>query len=187
VIRLRRLLGRQDGFGMLEVIMAMGVLNIGIFAVLSAFTSGYVTMNRTKATTSASVLIDQQMERMRALNFNSICISTTSTGTNYVGAAPEGTAVPTCSTSDPALVAVRNPATGPDARAYRLDTYVYWRCTTGTLTTTTPYTTSSPGCLTAGSVVSNPTKLVRVIARSSTTTTLIYARVESSFDQTTGQ
>lgn len=117
--RLGTLVRREDGFGMLEVVIAMLVLNIGIFAVLSGFTSGYSAMKWSKQTTSGAVLVDQQMERMRALNFNSVCISTTSTGTTYTGSAPEGTAVPTCSTSDPAMVAVRNSATGPDGVGYR--------------------------------------------------------------------
>ena len=110
------------------------------------------------------MLVDSQMERFRALNFTSICLSTTSTNSLYTANAPEGTAVPTCSTSDPALVALRDPTTGPDNASYRVDTYIYWRCTTGTLTTTGTYTTSSPGCLTSGTAVSTALKLVRVIA-----------------------
>ena len=84
---------------MLELIIAMIVLNIGIFAVLSAFTSGYTAMKRTKNVTSGSVLSDQQLERLRAVNFNSVCLSSTSTDSVYTANAPEGTAVPTCSTS----------------------------------------------------------------------------------------
>ena len=172
---------------MLELIIAMMVLNIGIFAVLSAFTSGYTAMKRTKSVTSGSVLSDQQLERLRAVNFNSVCLSTTSTDSVYTANAPEGTSVPTCSTSDPAMVAVRNPATGPDGASYRVDTYIVWSCTTGTLSTTSPYSTSAPGCLTAGSAVSYATKLVRVIVRDRTTTSTVYARFESTFDQSTGQ
>jgi len=187
VKRFRALLQGEDGFGMLELVIAMTVLNIGIFAVLSAFTSGYTTMKRTKQVTSGSVLSDQQLERMRALNFNSVCISTTSTESLYAANAPAGTAVPTCSTSDPALVALRPLATGPDGANYRVDTYIVWRCTTGTLTTTTPYSVGSPGCLTGGVVVSYATKLVRVIVRNATATGTVYARFESNFDQSTGQ
>jgi Tfp pilus assembly protein PilV len=187
VSRLRTLARREEGFGMLELIIAMMVLNIGIFAVLSAFTSGYTAMKRTKNVTSGAVLSDQQMERLRALNFNSICLSNTSTDSTYTANAPEGTAVPTCSTSDPAMVAVRSSATGPDGASYRVDTYIVWRCTTGTLSTSSPYSTSSPGCVTSGSVVSYATKLVRVIVRNPTSTGTVYAQIESIYDQSTGQ
>ena len=172
---------------MLELIIAMMVLNIGIFAVLSAFTSGYTAMKRTKQSTSGSVLSDQQLERLRALNFNSVCISTTSTGSVYTANAPEGTAVPTCSTSDPAMVAVRNPATGPDrsqlsrrhvrpvaaARRGRSDDVAVFDRVAGL-----PHRRR---------VVSYATKLVRVIVRDRTTTSTVYARFESTFDQSTGQ
>jgi Tfp pilus assembly protein PilV len=66
VSRLRRLVRREDGMGMIELLTAMTVLNVGIFAVLSAFTSGYTAMSRTKAVTSGSVLMDQQRRSPRA-------------------------------------------------------------------------------------------------------------------------
>ena len=81
---------------------------------------------------------------------------------------------------------VQDPVTGPDHYQYRLDTYVYWSCPVGTLTTTSPYTTSAPGCLTGGAVVSSPVKLVRVVARDHTTTSKAYATEDSTFDQRTG-
>jgi Tfp pilus assembly protein PilV len=177
----------ESGFGLVELIVAITVLNVGIFAALSAFSSGYVAINRTKAIASGSALLDTQMERFRALTFASICLSTTSSNTAYTGNAPTGTAVPTCSTTDPALVPLRDPVTGPDGRSYRVDTYVYWQCVNGTLSTTSPNSTASPACsVAAGSPGSAPTKLVRITVRDHTSTGKVYAQAESTFDQSTG-
>lgn len=187
---LDRILARarsEGGFGMIEMVLALAILNVGIFAVLGAFSSSYAALNRTRTISSASVLVDQQMERFRALSYQSICLSTIATGSSYTVNTPEGTAVPTCSTSDPALVAVRLSVTGPDNKLYRVDTYVVWRCTSGTLSTTTPYSTANPGCIASeGGYASLPTKLVRIIVRDTTATTTIYAQAESTFDRSTG-
>jgi type II secretory pathway pseudopilin PulG len=177
----------ESGFGMIEMVLALAILNVGIFAVMSAFSSSYVTLKRTKTISSASVIVDQQLERFRALSYQSVCISSVATGSSYTINAPTGTKVPTCVTGDPALVPVRDPVIGPDNRLYRTDTYVVWRCIVGTLSTESPYSTATPGCL-AGQegFASQPTKLVRVIVRDRVTTTKIYARAESTFDQSTG-
>lgn len=187
IARLRARLRDEGGFGLMELLIAITVLNVGIFAALSAFSSAYVSLNTTKKTSSASVLVDSQLERFRALAFSSICLSTTYSGDQYTSNAPSGTAVPTCATSDPALVAMRDPVTGPDGHSYRVDTYVYWTCVNGTLSTSSPNSTSSPGCSVAtGNPGSAPTKFVRVIVRDHTTTSRIYAQAESTFDQSSG-
>ena len=187
--RLRRLVHRirtEHGMGLIELLIAMTVLNIGVFATLGAFSSGYVALRKTKAVSSASVIQDAQMERFRAFKYTSVCLSTTSTDSAYVTANPEGTAVPTCVTSDPAMVAVRVAVTGPDSRSYRVDTYIVWRCITGTMSTASPYSTAAPGCTTASVAVANPTKLVRIVVRDNATPATVLARAESIFDQSTG-
>jgi prepilin-type N-terminal cleavage/methylation domain-containing protein len=177
-------LRRQEGFGLVELLIAMTVLSVAILAVVAGFSSGYVALNRATRVSSSSLLADAQMERFRALTYPRICLSATSSDSDYTGAAPGGTAVPTCSSSDPTLVPIQSSKTGPDNRTYRIDTYVVWNCPVGTLTTSpAPYTTSAPGCLTAGSSVSSPVKLVRVVVRDSTTVSKVYTREESTFDQ----
>jgi prepilin-type N-terminal cleavage/methylation domain-containing protein len=183
---LRARLREEHGFGLVELMIATTVLSIGIFSVLGSLTSGYLALNRARAASTGSVIADAQTERFRALSFGAICLSNTSTDSTYTAGAPEGTSVPTCSSSDPALVAVRDPVTGPDGRSYRTDTYVFWNCAKGTISVSTPYSTSSPGCLTSGTVVSRPVKLVRVVIRDHTTTATTYASQETTFDQGTG-
>lgn len=181
--RIRTRLAAEDGFGLMEVMIAITVLNVGIFAVMGAFSSSYVAINRSKRISSASVLVDQQMERFRALSFQSVCLATVDTGATYTESAPTGTPVPTCSTSDPALVAKRTPVTGPDNRTYRIDTYAVWRCVNGTLSTSPPNSASTPACTpTGGGYSANPTKLVRIVVRNAATTNVVYAQEESTFD-----
>ena len=79
LVRARRRLRHEGGFGLVELVIAMTILNIGIFAALGAFSNGYVSLKRTKLITGAAVLQDAQLERFRALSFNSICLSDTST------------------------------------------------------------------------------------------------------------
>lgn len=179
-------LRRQEGFGLVELLIAMTVLSVGILAVVAGFGSGYVALNRATRISSGAVLADAQMERFRALTYPSICLSSTSTESTHASFAPSNP-VPPCSSSDPTLVPIQDPKTGPDNHEYRIDTYVVWNCPIGTLDlTTSPYTTSAPGCLTSGTVVSSPVKLVRIVVLDHATTGKVYAKEESTFDQRSG-
>jgi Tfp pilus assembly protein PilV len=184
--RVRRRLRQEGGFGLVELVIAMTILNIGIFAALGAFSNGYVSLKRTKLITGAAVLQDAQLERFRALRFSSLCLSNTSTNTTYTANAPAGTVVATCTTTDPALVAVRTSVAGPNGYLFRVDTYVVWGCVVGTFTTASPFTATTPGCVTSGVQVSAAQKNVRVVIRDDATPSRIYARAESSFDESTG-
>jgi len=70
----------------------------------------------------------------------------------------------TCTTADP----VRT-VTGADNRSYRVDTYVSWQLITN-----------------SNGVAGRNVKLVTIVVRSSTSPTTVYARVSSSFDESTG-
>lgn len=61
---------RSDaGFGMIELLCAMGVMSIGILAVFALFQSGMVQIRRASTVTTAAALADSEMERFRALKF----------------------------------------------------------------------------------------------------------------------
>ena len=177
----------EGGFGLVELLIAMTVLNVGILTVFAGFSSGYTALRHSNSIANASALADAQMERFRAVKFAGICLSTTSTNTAYVAGNPGGTAVPTCATTDPALVALRDPVTGPDSTAYRIDTYLVWRCYRGTLSTSTPYSTAAPGCVTSGVSMASAVKLVRITVREHSTPATVYISQESTFDASTGR
>ena len=176
----------EGGFGLIELMIAMVVLNIGILTVFAGFSSGYTTLRRSNSIANAAALADAQMERFRGVKFAGICLSTTSTNALYVAGQPEGTAVPTCVTTDPALVALRAPVTGPDSTSYRIDTYLVWRCYRGTLSTSNPYSVSAPGCVTSGVAMASAVKLVRITVREHSAPAIVYVTQESTFDASTG-
>ena len=104
------------------------------------------------------------MERFRALSYTNIWLNTTC-GTNctedstYKGDSvySSAAAVTGCTTTDSSCLPTQT-KTGPDNRAYRLDTYVEYSCLSGTLST-------SP-TLTCGTTAPAPVKLVTVVVRS---------------------
>lgn len=67
VKRLLLRLRGEDGFGLIELSMAMVMLNVGILAVVSAFQSGAVALRRASLVANASVVADQQMEAFRRM------------------------------------------------------------------------------------------------------------------------
>jgi len=118
----------QQGFALIEMLVAIVVINVGLLAILLALNSGMVTLRRTAETSTASALADQQLERFRARSYSAIYLDTTSlaaTDTTYQtdSAYSASQVSQTCSP----LVSACTPSqtvTGPDGRSYRVDTYV---------------------------------------------------------------
>ena len=71
---------KQDGFGLIELLMAMTILNIGLLAIVAAFNSGAVAIRRASRISTASALADSQMELYRALTYTSIALDSTTLG-----------------------------------------------------------------------------------------------------------
>jgi type II secretory pathway pseudopilin PulG len=75
VLRLRILPLRaraEHGFGMIELLAAMTVMLIGIFAVFTVFQAGMVQIRRASKVTTAAAIADSEMEKYRAIKFDSI-------------------------------------------------------------------------------------------------------------------
>ena len=171
-------LRNEAGFGLIELIMAMVILNIGILAIVAAFNSSMFALNRASKISTASALADSQMELYRALTYNAIALDATSLGSvdnTYRCDAALGSSCPnstsgeittTCSGSPlPNECIPSRTATGADRKSYRVDTYI---------TTTTP---------TNGRAL----KLVTVVVRDGRNLSgRPLARVGSTFDQSTG-
>ena len=171
----------QEGFGLLELIISMTMLNIGILAIVAAFNSGAVALKNAGEVSTASVVADKQMELYRALKYTEIAldsasVSTANGDTNYQcdmanridpaqpcgGANQQTQQLTTCGTMTPQCNP-RQTVTGPDQRSYRVDTYVVSQ---------TPPT---------GRAV----KLVTIVVRR-TSDLRVLARVSSSFDESSG-
>jgi len=171
----------QEGFGLIELMVSMVMLNIGILAIVAAFNSGALALKRAGEVSTASVVADKQMELYRALKYTEIAldstaVATANTDTIYqcdqankidpagtCGGANEQTQeLRTCATLTPQCDP-RQTVSGPDQRSYRVDTYIVSQ---------TPPT-------------GRPVKLVTVtVRRGSDLKTL--ARVSSSFDESSG-
>ena len=155
--------GREEGFTLIELLIAMTVLTVGILALVGAFSAGYSALNRANSTSSASVLADSQMERYRALQYTAIQLDTTcgasctQDGTYTSDSAYSSTAQVTGCTSTDASCLPTQTKTGPDGKSYRVDTFIAYSCSSGTLSL-------SPS-LSCGSGQPLPTKLVTVVVR----------------------
>lgn len=121
--------------GLIELLMAITILNVGILAIIGAFNSGMITLRRSSMTATASVLADQQMELYRAVTWDQISLDSTSVGTvdnTYKCDKALGASCPNVTTS--LVTAACSPVTnqcnpsrtvtGPDRKGYRVDTYI---------------------------------------------------------------
>lgn len=86
--RLRARLRDEEGFGLIELLFALLVLNVGIFATVAAFTGGALALRRASHVSTAAAIADKYMECMRDSSYTNItwpmttgsCTLTTVTG-----------------------------------------------------------------------------------------------------------
>jgi type II secretory pathway pseudopilin PulG len=173
----------ESGFGMLELLMAMVMLNIGILAIVAAFSSGNSALARANRISTAGALANKQMEVYRGLKYDNILFttgewnaavadSTYTSDTVYqtnMASPPSPKALVATAASCPANVPTTacDPsyaATGADHKSYRIDTYLY-------------FDTPSYG---------NQLKTVTIVVRNPGDLTRTFARVTSTFDPSTG-
>jgi prepilin-type N-terminal cleavage/methylation domain-containing protein len=143
---MRTRLRAEDGFGLIELIIAMGILAVALLALIAAFSSGALTLQRAGQTSTASALANQQMELYRGLKYCAIRLD--DDPANLPGPAPYttdtaysasqvldsavcgGSAQPCGAGPPPECDASRN-VTGPDGRSYRVDTYIVYNTPPG--------------------------------------------------------
>lgn len=180
---MRARLRSQEGFGLIELLMAMVMLNIGILAIVAAFNSGIVTLNRASRISTAAALADKSMETYRALPYACIYENTPGTDSTYTGDTAydstfQITTGSSCGTAPPAASGTQ---TGADRKSYRVDTFVVWTCSSGSVSGSS----ASPVC--AGAGAGRPLKKVTVVVRNaSALSARPFARIASTFDASTG-
>jgi len=97
--------GDESGFGLIELVISMVVLQVALLALVGAFGSGAVALGRASKVNTAATLADQQMELYRSMPYDAIGLDTAgapTTGT-YVGDTnycPSGQ-TPVCGNSGP--------------------------------------------------------------------------------------
>ena len=104
----------EEGMTLIELLIAMVVMSIGIAALVAGFSSGVVSINRARVTSTAGTLADKQMELYRQAAFTSL---------------PMG------------LQPATSP-TGPDGQTYWMQVDGTWTCAIGTYSAGPPATCS---------------------------------------------
>jgi Tfp pilus assembly protein PilE len=127
-----RLRAQQDGFGLVELLISMVILNVAILALVAAFQSGAIALQRAGKLSTAAAVADIQMERYRALKYEAIALDTTALAavpaddvyrTDSAYATAQVTTTCTGSPLPNECVPARELA-GPDGKRYRIDTYI---------------------------------------------------------------
>jgi len=120
----------ESGFALVEMLVAIVVINIGLLAILLSLTSGMTTLRRSAETSTASAVADKQLEKYRAVTFTSIYLDTTAlaaTDSTYqADAAYPGSRVSQACGTLNAVCTPTQTVTGPDGRSYRVDTFIVW-------------------------------------------------------------
>jgi prepilin-type N-terminal cleavage/methylation domain-containing protein len=163
----------EDGFGLIELLIAMTVLVVGITALFAMFESGMRSISRASTVTTTGALADREMENFRAIEYSAIGLPELLLPVSpdpyvsdaaYQANAADRVALLACGTAPCTTKVPVQTLTGADGRSYRVDTYVTWQ-TVG-----------------AG----RPVKLVTIVVRDSSDLTKVWARTASSFDESTG-
>jgi type II secretory pathway pseudopilin PulG len=162
---------------MVELLIAMTVMAIGLLAVFAMFESSILSITRASTTSTTSALADAEMENYRAIRHEVIGIDEadiagvdgTYTGDSaYESNAADREHVLTCA-SNPAPCTDTLPTQnliGADGKQYRVDTYIVNQQVNGG--------------------IGRDVKLVTIVVRDGSDPSKEWARVASSFDESTG-
>jgi type II secretory pathway pseudopilin PulG len=159
---------------MIELLVALTILNIGLLALVASLNSGVIAVRRASQTATAATLADTQMELYRAIRYSAILLDDNRTK-NLTDSIYKADAVlggnvnnaVTTTTDCGAMPNYCNPSRtvlGADHKQYRVDSYVTW---------------STP---TSGRQL----KLVTVVIREGRSPYKQLARQQSTFDESTG-
>ena len=151
----------EDGFGLVELLFAILVLNIGILALLGAFNAGFYSRRGSANTSNATAVADKVMEVYRDMRNCGIYL-TGGSGSDSAGL-PNG--IPNSTSS-------YYTAYHGDAAAYSSGTYFnnvtpssspLWVIDSSTGSGYTPIPASSSACIPSGLAI-DPTKAVQLVA-----------------------
>ncbi len=195
-------LRNEQGFGLVELLIAITVMNVGLLAIVAAFSSGTVALARASHVATGAALADAQMETYRAMLYNDIGLDTSAfagldtTYTSDPACWDAGTSTSCTQAGSPAAKKLIGP-TGTSPTSCSTINLWYAQtmpCTPSRLVTnaTTPaspdgraYRIDTYVALIPAVSPQRATKQVAVVVRDGTTGT-VYARQQSIFDCSTG-
>jgi type II secretory pathway pseudopilin PulG len=205
----RARLTSEDGFGLIELLVAMVILNVALLALVAAFGSGAVGVARGAKVGTGAALADEQMEVYRAMLYDPIGLDTSAaptTGSYVTDSACVSGGATTCSNAGPTggysctatagatSVSLLNSITIPASgylTAYTINPCTPRRTMTGPDGTSYIVDTYIKAiAATTGANSQRATKQVTVVVRDnsgSRTNGITLARETSVFDCSTGQ
>ena len=80
----------EEGFGLIELLIAMVVLNVGILALVATFQSGALALERSAVTSNGTAVADKAMEAYRGMQNKAIYLNAPAGGGNDVSGMPNG-------------------------------------------------------------------------------------------------
>ncbi|MHB8470956.1 MAG: type IV pilus modification PilV family protein [Gaiellaceae bacterium] len=87
---MRARIAKEEGFGLLELTIAMVMLNVGILALIATFNSGALALRNAAATSNGTAVADKAMEVYRGLKNDAIYLEASDTGNDGSSGYPDG-------------------------------------------------------------------------------------------------
>jgi type II secretory pathway pseudopilin PulG len=152
-----RRLKSESGMTLIELLVAMLVMAFGVMALVAAFVSGILAIQRGTKVTTAGALADKQMETYRQMAFSAV---------------PLGAQTP-----------VTTSGSGTNGGTYWLQATISWTCIVGAAHTTT---SATPPTCDSTPTASRPVKMVSINVRDTNSTGRFLVNETSTFDSSTG-
>ena len=177
---MRLQLRSEEGFGLIELLIAMVILNVGILALVAAFQAGATALKRASRVSNASTVAEAQMELYRALPYNQLILdsgSVATTDNTYRCDVSLGSSCPnattslitgTCATPLTDNCVATRVVSGPDRYTYRIDSYIV------------AYTPP-----TSGGISAREERKISVVVRDGAQPSKVLAREISTYDKST--
>jgi Tfp pilus assembly protein PilV len=186
----------EGGFGLIELVIAMFMMNVGILALVGAFNSGAIALQRASHVSTAAALADSQMELYRGLTYAQIGLDSTALAAvdntwKCDTAMQPSTGINACPNTVTACVTPVSPATCPDYNvATKAATCALNECTPTRSVTAANSPDHHPYRVDSYIRYMTPTngrqlKQITVVVRDGGTTTAVFARQTSTFDPST--
>ncbi|MEX0673787.1 MAG: prepilin-type N-terminal cleavage/methylation domain-containing protein [Gaiellaceae bacterium] len=178
----------QGGFGLVEMVIALVLLNVGLLALVGSLNSGAVAVARASKISAATNLGDQQLSLYRALTWNALALDDSSVaslvGSDNEYSCDDALKIDTtagCSASNRKTMSTSTECASPlptqcipsrtvigqGGGSYRIDTYIVVEAPTGV-------------------PQARPVRIVTVVVRDGNDPTHVWARLSSTFEQTLG-
>ncbi len=171
---MRRVVDDEGGQGIMELVIAIAIINVAILAMFAMFQAGALSVLRASRTSNGAVVAEKQAELYRAMLYKDIQLndglvtsaasdSVHTSASEWVSSSTQ-TQSSSCTNTLAECKPIQSSVTGADGRAYRVDTYV--RAVT-------------PSSGRAG-------KEVTVVVRLASDTSRVLAKLTSNYDLATG-